>query len=145
ARPAGPWGRTSGPSQRQDQPTAGTNTVQNGGFEQATTLTSTSTPWYSEGSLAYGVDNGTGTAHTGTRNAWISSTQAGVWGAIKQTVTVTPNKRYRLTAWVENSGSIEQGWLGAKTTGHHGTAPTCGRVVLTLDSGTSTSATPSLG
>ncbi|MEV8395055.1 MULTISPECIES: choice-of-anchor Q domain-containing protein [unclassified Streptomyces] len=141
-----PSNRALGPDigavERQDQPTAGTNTVQNGGFEQATTLTSTSTPWYSEGSPAYGVDNGTGAAHTGSRDAWISSAQAGVWGAIKQTVTVTPNKRYRLTAWVENSGSIEQGWLGAKTTGgtvvgevHHGTAPTYGRVVLTPDSG----------
>ncbi|MGW1209056.1 choice-of-anchor Q domain-containing protein [Streptomyces sp. NPDC002499] len=141
-----PSNRALGPDigaiERQNQPTAGTSVVQNGGFETATSITGTSTPWYSEGSLAYGVDNGTGTARTGSRNAWIASSASGTWGAVKQTVTVTPNKNYRLTFWVRNSGNIDQGWLGVKTTGgtvisevEHGTAPAYSRVVLTLNSG----------
>ncbi|KIF78393.1 hypothetical protein QR77_40750 [Streptomyces sp. 150FB] len=138
-------GPDCGAVERQDTPHAGADILKDGGFEQASSITSTSTPWYSEGASAYGVDSGTGTAHSGSHDAWISSTQANAWGAVKQSVPVTAHTRYRLTVWVQNSGNIEQGWLGAKAPDgtvlseiEHGAASAYERLVLTVDSGENT-------
>jgi len=94
---------------------AGANLLSDGGFETQTSITSTSTPWYSEGTLSYGVDVNAGKAHSGQDDAWIS-TNGTDWGGLKQNVAVTANSTYRLTVWVKSSANDDNAWLGVKTT-----------------------------
>ncbi|WP_446038013.1 choice-of-anchor Q domain-containing protein [Streptomyces sp. SID1121] len=138
-------GTDIGAVEAQSAPAAGANAVTDGGFEQQTALTATSTPWAGDGSLPYGLDVAQGKAHTGQDNAWISSSGTTDWGGVKQTVGVTAGATYRLTVWVRNSGNIDHAWLGAKTTTgtvvneiSHGTSPGWNRYVLTVKPGTAT-------
>jgi hypothetical protein len=89
-------------------PPAG-NLIQNPGFE-----TGSLPPWFQEGSGSSGVDTSAAHAHSG-------SDSAALWGVsgsadLAQTVTVTPNTSYTLSAWVDAS-STTNGALGVKTTG----------------------------
>jgi hypothetical protein len=94
----------------------GASAVADGGFETQTSITSATSPWFSEGSLFYGVDVSAGNAHSGLDNGWVASGTSTGWGAIKQTVAVAPNTDYRMTVWIRNSGNISAGYAGAKTT-----------------------------
>ena len=134
ARDVGAYERSAG--------NAGANLVSDGGFETQTTLTGSSSPWHTDGSLVYGVDANAGKARSGADNAWIWSGATTSWGAIRQTVTVTPNTTYRLTVHLRNSGTIGAGYTGAKTTGgtvlgevRYGRAGVYTRYVVTFASG----------
>lgn len=123
----------------------GTNLVTDGGFETQTSITSSTTPWWSEGTLSYGVDVNAGKSHSGLNNGWIA-TSGTAWGALKQTVSVSANTSYRLTVWVRSSSNINNAWLGAKTTSgtvlgeiRHGQAAGYTRYVVTFNSGSNTS------
>ena len=119
--------------------------LSDGGFEQQTTLSATTTPWYSSGPLATGIDIAAGKSHGGQSNAWISSASSATWGAIQQDVAVQPNTTYRLTAWISNANTIQNGWIGARTTAgtvlgevEHGYAAGYTRVTLAFNTGTAT-------
>ncbi|MFF2522992.1 choice-of-anchor Q domain-containing protein [Streptomyces liangshanensis] len=138
-------GTDIGAVEAQTAPAAGANAVSDSGFEQQTAITATSTPWLAEGALATGVDVAQGKAHTGSDNAWITSAGQTDWGGVKQIVNVTAGATYRLTVWVKNSGNIDHGWLGAKTTTgtvvneiSYGSSPAWTRYVLTVKPGTAT-------
>ncbi|MFC8824145.1 choice-of-anchor Q domain-containing protein [Streptomyces sp. NPDC057137] len=138
-------GSDIGAVEAQNAPAAGADAVADGGFEQQTAITATSSPWVADGSPQSGVDVAQGTAHTGQDNAWITSTDQTGWGAVKQNVPVVAGATYRLTAWVKNSGNIDHGWLGAKTAQgtvineiSHGGSPDWTRFVLTVKPGTAT-------
>ncbi|WP_223694074.1 choice-of-anchor Q domain-containing protein [Leifsonia poae] len=113
----------------QQPTTPGTTVVSDGGFETQTAITTSSTPWYSDGSLSTGVDVAAGKSHSGADDGWVSSTTSTAWGALRQSVAVSANSTYRMTVWVRNSSNVDNAWLGAKTTSntvlnevHHGTS-----------------------
>ncbi|WP_431246497.1 choice-of-anchor Q domain-containing protein [Leifsonia xyli] len=123
----------------------GTTLVSDGGFESQTAIAFATAPWWSEGSLSYGVDINAGKAHSGQDNGWIATSGTG-WGALRQTVAVTANTNYRFTVWVRSSSNVNNAWLGAKTTGgavlgelRHGQAGGYTRYVVTFNSGSNTS------
>ncbi|RWR23396.1 hypothetical protein D8Y23_00385 [Microbacterium enclense] len=122
----------------------GTNLVSDGGFESQTAIAAGTTPWWSQGSLTYGLDVNAGKSHSGLDNGWIATSGTG-WGALRQTVAVTPNTTYRLTVWVRSSGGVNNAWVGAKTTTdavigelRHGRAVDYTRYVVSFDSGPNT-------
>jgi hypothetical protein len=141
-----------GAMERQSNPAAGSNILADGGFESQTAITPTSSPWFSEGSLSYGVDQNVGNARSGQDNAWIS-TSGTTWGAVKQTVTVAPNSTYRLTVWVRSSAVSNNAWIGVKTNAgavlgevRHGKSDAAySRYVVTFVSGANTSLTIHIG
>ena len=124
----------------------GTNLVSDGGFETQTAISATTTPWWSDGGgLTYGVDVNAGKAHSGLDNGWIA-TSGTAWGALRQTVPVTPNTTYRLTVWVRSSTGVNNAWIGAKTTTdavigeiRHGRAADYTRYVVSFTTGSQTS------
>ncbi|MFC0682186.1 choice-of-anchor Q domain-containing protein [Lysobacter korlensis] len=139
-------GSDIGAFERQAAPTFGANAVADGGFESQLTVTASSSPWNSQGSLSYGVDVNAGKARSGQDNGWIATSGSSSWGALRQTVAVTPNTNYRMTAWVRNSGNFDQAWIGAKTIGgavlnevRHGKAPQYNRFTVTFNSGSNSS------
>jgi hypothetical protein len=85
------------------------NLVQNAGFE-----TGSLGPWRQEGSGASGVDTNSTHAHTGNDAAALWSVNGSA--DLAQTITVTPNTTYTLTAWIDASNT-SNGLLGVKTTG----------------------------
>ncbi|MCG7417524.1 MULTISPECIES: choice-of-anchor Q domain-containing protein [Microbacterium] len=95
--------------------TLGIDLVTDGGFETQTAISAGTTPWWSQGGLTYGVDVNAGKAHSGLDNGWIATSGTG-WGALRQTVAVSPNTTYRLIVWVRSSGNVNNAWVGAKTT-----------------------------
>ncbi len=99
----------------QTPPAGGSNIASDGGFETQTSITTGTSPWWSEGSLSYGVDVNAGKARSGQDNGWIATSSTS-WGAIRQTISVTPNTNYRLVVWVRSSSNLDAGWIGAKTT-----------------------------
>ena len=122
----------------------GSNLLSDGGFETQTAIGASTTPWWSEGSLSYGVDVNAGKAHSGQDDGWIATAGTG-WGALKQTVAVTANTNYRLTVWVRTSSNVNNAWLGAKSTTssvlgelRHGQAAGYTRYVVTFNSGSNT-------
>ena len=126
-------------------PGSGTNFLNDGGFETQTSITSTTTPWWSEGSLSYGTDINAGKAHSGLDNAWIATSGTG-WGAIKQTMTVSSNSNYRFVVWVRSSSNLNSAWTGAKTASgtvlnelNHGQSAAYTRYVITFNTGSNTS------
>jgi hypothetical protein len=134
-----------GAHEYQTPPAGGSNLVSDGGFESQTSITSGTAPWFSEGSLSYGVDVNAGKSRSGLDNGWIATSSAN-WGALRQTVTVTPNTNYRLVVWVRSSSNLDAGWLGAKTTGgavlgevRHGQAAGYTRYVVSFNSGSNSS------
>lgn len=145
-------GTDMGATERQSNPTAGSNAVADGGFEAQTSITSTSSPWFSEGPLSYGVDVNAGKARTGQDNAWIATTGTD-WGALKQTVVVSANSTYRMTTWVKTSANDDNAWIGAKTTSgtvlgeirHGASAAGYTRYLITFDTGSNTSVVLHIG
>ena len=86
----------------------GVNVVADGGFE-----------WGGLGAWrcvrSCGVDTGLGLSRTGAGNGWVRNTSG--WNDLHQTVGVTPNTPYRLTAWVRTAATnVDIGFLGVRTT-----------------------------
>jgi hypothetical protein len=138
-------GTDIGAFEYQTPATTGASVLTDGGFENQTSITSSSTPWWSEGSLTYGVDVNIGNAHSGQNNGRMA-TSGKKWGALHQTVTVNANTNYRLVAWVMTSSNIDSGWIGAKTGSgtvlgelRHGQAGTYTQYIVTFNSGANTS------
>jgi hypothetical protein len=138
-------GTDMGAFELQSSPGSGTSVLSDGGFETQTSISGTTSPWWSEGSLTYGVDVNAGKAHTGLNNAWIATSGTG-WGALHQTVTVTANSNYRLLVWVRSSSNLNNAWIGAKTVSasvlgevKHGYAAGHTRYIVTFNSGSNTS------
>jgi hypothetical protein len=86
------------------------NLIQDPGFEKQKTTT-LSSPWIFNGTDAKGIDLGTGLSNSGANNAWITTSNTN-WNMLKQTITVTPNKNYRMTVWLKGSSNIVNGWIG---------------------------------
>jgi S-formylglutathione hydrolase FrmB len=78
--------------------------VANGGFETGLA------PWACSGRC--GRDGG-GLARTGTGNGWVRNTSG--WNDLHQTITVAPNRTYRLTGWIRSSASTTDGYFGVRT------------------------------
>jgi hypothetical protein len=95
--------------------TTTSNLVQNPGFEASTTL---SPYWVADGSpTSAGVDTAAADSHSGNHDGFIyddSGTEKLV--DLSQTITVTANTTYTLTAWVD-AYNTTGGLLGARTTG----------------------------
>jgi hypothetical protein len=81
--------------------------VANGGFE-----TPGLAPWVCTGTC--GTDYGAGLARTGSGNGWARSTSG--WNDLHQTIAVTANRTYTITAWLRTSASNADGYLGLRTT-----------------------------
>jgi hypothetical protein len=81
--------------------------VANGGFESGLA------PWACQGTC--GVDSGAGLAHTGSGNGWVRNTSG--WNDVHQTITVTANRAYTITAWVRTSANNADGYFGLRTAG----------------------------
>jgi len=81
--------------------------VANGGFESGLA------PWACQGNC--GVDSGAGLAHTGSGNGWVRNTSG--WNDVHQTITVTANRAYTITAWVRTSANNADGYFGLRTAG----------------------------
>jgi hypothetical protein len=117
------------------------NLVPDSGFETQTTNT-VSAPWLVEGPDAHGIDRGRGFSHSGANNAWIRNSTTN-WNAITQSVPVTPNTNYTLSAWVQNNFARNSGSLGVRAA--NGTAalaeasfyafPTYAQVMVNFNSG----------
>lgn len=86
-------------------PPPGVELVANGGFEQGLWA------WSCMGQC--GADVGAGLARTGTGNGWERNT--GGWNDLHQTITVTPNRNYRVRAALRTSGNNSAGYLGLRT------------------------------
>jgi S-formylglutathione hydrolase FrmB len=84
-----------------------TDPVVNGGFESAGIA-----PWACAGNC--GADHGAGLARTGTGNGWVRNSSG--WNDLHQTITVTPNRNYTVTAWVRTSANNTAGYFGLRTT-----------------------------
>jgi S-formylglutathione hydrolase FrmB len=82
--------------------------VVNGGFE-----TPGLAPWACTGGC--GTDYGAGLARTGSGNGWARSTSG--WNDLHQTIAVSANRTYTLTAWVRTSANNADGYFGLRTTG----------------------------
>jgi S-formylglutathione hydrolase FrmB len=83
------------------------NPFTNGGFESGLS------PWTCQAQC--GVDQGAGLARSGANNAWVRNTSG--WNAIQQTIGVTPNTNYTVSAWIRTSGNNQDGYMGLRTTG----------------------------
>jgi hypothetical protein len=83
------------------------NAVADGGFESAGLG-----PWACSGTC--GADHGAGLSHTGTGNGWARNTSG--WNDVHQSITVTPNRSYILTAWIRTSANNASGYFGMRTT-----------------------------
>ncbi|MDQ1545181.1 MAG: hypothetical protein QOH69_85 [Actinomycetota bacterium] len=136
-----------GAMERQTTVTPGSNVVTDSGFETQTSITATTTPWYSDGALSYGVDVAAGKSHSGSDNGWIASTTATGWGALRHTVPVSSSSTYRMTVYVKNSTNINNAWISAKTASgtvlnqvSHGTSGAgYTRYIVSFATGTNTS------
>ena len=82
--------------------------ITNGGFESAS-----SAPWMCSGQC--GIDRGAGLAHSGSNNGWVRN--ASGWNDIHQTISVSPNTNYSVTAWVRTSANNGAGALGLRAAG----------------------------
>ena len=113
-------------------------TLGNPGFETAGLA-----PWACQGSC--GTDFGAGTARTGTGNGWARNTSG--WNDLHQTIALTPNRTYTLTAWVRTSANNTDGYFGLRTTGgqvigeqRFGRFDGYTKLTVTVNSGSNTSA-----
>ena len=79
-------------------------TVVNGGFESGLA------PWACSGQC--GRDGG-GFARTGAGNGWARNTSG--WNDLHQTLAVTPNRTYRVTAWIRTSANNQDSYFGLRT------------------------------
>jgi hypothetical protein len=134
----------------QTPPAGGSNLASEPGFETQTSITSSTSPWFSEGALSYGVDVNAGKAHSGSDNGWIAGSSG--WGALRQTISVASNTNYRMVAWVRSSSNVNDGWIGVKTTSgsvinefRHGQAGSYTRYIVSFNSGSNTSVRLNIG
>jgi S-formylglutathione hydrolase FrmB len=70
-------------------------------------------PWACQGNC--GADHGAGLARTGTGNGWVRH-NAG-WNALHQTIGVSANSTYKVSAWIRTSTNNTDGYMGLRTTG----------------------------
>jgi S-formylglutathione hydrolase FrmB len=70
-------------------------------------------PWACTGNC--GADHGAGLSHGGSGNGWVRNTTG--WNDLHQTITVTPNTNYTISAWIRTSANNNAGYLGLRTTG----------------------------
>jgi S-formylglutathione hydrolase FrmB len=70
-------------------------------------------PWACQGNC--GADHGAGLAHGGTGNGWVRNTSG--WNDLHQTIAVTANQTYTITAWVRTSANNNAGYFGLRTPG----------------------------
>ena len=70
-------------------------------------------PWVCSGQC--GADHGAGNARTGTGNGWVRHTSG--WNDLHQTIGVTPNTTYTVSAWVRTSANNNNGFVGLRTPG----------------------------
>jgi S-formylglutathione hydrolase FrmB len=87
----------------------GTNIVTNPGFENG--LAS----WACAGIC--GADQGAGLSRTGAGNGWVRNTSG--WNDLHQSLTVSPNRTYRVTGWIRTSANNAAGYFGLRTPGGH--------------------------
>ena len=101
---------TTAPSATTTTTTApsGGNLAGNPGFENPSNA-----PWVCGGQC--GVDRGAGLARTGTNNGWVRNSNF-AFNDIHQTLAVTPNANYTVTAWIRTSSNNNSGYLGLRTT-----------------------------
>lgn len=85
-------------------PPPGTNIVANGGFESGLA------PWTCSGNC--GRDGG-GFSRTGVGNGWARNTSG--WNDLHQTLSVSPNRTYRVTGWIRTSANNADGYFGLRT------------------------------
>lgn len=140
-----------GAHEYQTPPAGGTNLAAEPGFETQTSITGSTSPWFSEGALTYGVDVNAGKSHTGLDNGWIAGSSSS-YGAIRQTITVSTNTNYRLVVWVKSSSNLNDGWLGVKTTSgtvlgelRQGQAAAYTRYVVSFNSGSNSTVRLNIG
>jgi hypothetical protein len=86
--------------------------VYDNGFERQGTA-ALKAPWTGEGTGFKGVDVNRRLAHAGRNNAFIRTAGTG-WNAVTQRISVVPNRRYRMTAWVRTSGNFTSGVFGVR-------------------------------
>jgi S-formylglutathione hydrolase FrmB len=113
-------------------------TLGNPGFE-----TPGLAPWVCQGNC--GTDFGAGLARTGSGNGWVRNTSG--WNDLHQTIALTPNRTYTLTAWVRTSANNADGYFGLRTTGgqvigeqRFGRFDGYTKLTVTVNSGSNTSA-----
>jgi S-formylglutathione hydrolase FrmB len=70
-------------------------------------------PWACQGQC--GADHGAGLAHGGTGNGWVRNTSG--FNDLHQTIAVTPNRSYQVSAWIRTSQNNNDGYFGLRTTG----------------------------
>jgi S-formylglutathione hydrolase FrmB len=68
-------------------------------------------PWACQGTC--GADHGAGLAHGGTGNAWVRNTSG--FNDVHQTIGVTANHTYTVSAWIRTSSNNADGYLGLRT------------------------------
>lgn len=92
-------------------------TIQDPSFENQTSLPGEppGSPWSSRGPAVIGVDFNSG---RGGKNkcAFIADNGTGAWSEIFQTIAVTPNTSYTLSAWLQTSDRFPRGALGVRAT-----------------------------
>lgn len=86
-------------------PPPGTNIVANPGFESSSLA-----PWACTAQC--GRDGG-GFSHNGVGNGWARNTSG--WNDLHQTLTVSPNRTYRVTGWIRTSSNNTDGYFGLRT------------------------------
>ena len=84
---------------------AGVNVVANPGFENGLG------PWACAGTC--GIDTAAGLSRTGTGNGWARRTSG--WNDLHQSIAVSPNRTYRVTAWIRTSANNTDGYVGLRT------------------------------
>jgi S-formylglutathione hydrolase FrmB len=89
-------------------PPPGGELAVNGGFE-STSLA----PWACTGQC--GVDRNAGLARSGANNGWVRNTSG--FNDVHQTLTVTANRTYTVSAYIRTSANNADGYLGLRTTG----------------------------
>jgi hypothetical protein len=121
------------------------NLIQDPGFENQTATGGGPLvpPWNAEGPGVIGLDGANG--RNGSKCGYIYDGSALSWSAITQTVAVSPNTNYTLTAWIQTSNPFPTGSLGARTTGgtvlaqqSFGTLVNYSQVTTSFNSGSNT-------
>jgi S-formylglutathione hydrolase FrmB len=99
-------------------------------------------PWACQGNC--GADHGAGLAHAGTGNGWVRNTSG--WNDLHQTIAVTPNHTYTISAWIRTSANNNAGYFGLRTPGGqvagettYGRLDAYTKVTTTVNSGSNTS------
>ena len=98
-------------------------------------------PWACLGQC--GADHGAGLARTGTGNGWVRNTSG--FNDLHQTIGVSPNTTYTVSAWIRTSANNADGYVGLRTTGgqvvgeqRYGRLDGYTKVTTTVNSGSNT-------